>query len=213
MRVVVAERRRQLIEAAIRLMWRHGVEHTTLRDIAKEANAPLASVHYSFENKDALIQAAVEHWLIELVGTMVEDVPIEGGLRAALTRISDDFWASLEANPPNILAQLEVALWAIRSSGDHELGVAIYPRYAEVVGQVFARALGSANETSAIEPDVLARALIAIIDSCSLQFLADPHSPVAKQLYDMFIDALLDRAQIQPAVAADSQPTEVEQLT
>ena len=194
MHVPVAERRKQLIEAAIRLMWRQGVERTTLRDIAKEAGAPLASVHYSFENKDVLIQAAVEHWLIELVGTLIEDVTIEGGLRATALRVSDDFWAALEANPPNLLAQLEVVLWAIRGGQDHGLARGIYPRYEEVVGQVFARAIDSAGEVSAIAPGMLARALCAIIDGACLQFLADPSSPAAKELYYLMIDALFDRA-------------------
>lgn len=198
MRVLVADRRKQLIEAAIRLMWRQGVERTTLRDIAKEAGAPLASVHYCFDSKDGLMQAAVEHWLTELVGTLVEDVTIEGGLRATTVRVSHEFWVALEENPPNVLAQLEVALWAIRGGEDHQLARGIYPRYGEVVGQVFTRALDSAGEVSAIPPDLLARALVAIIDAASLQFLADPRSPVAKELYDLMIDALLERAAIRP---------------
>lgn len=194
MRVPAAERRTQLIEAAIRLMWRQGVEHTSLRDIAKEAGAPLASVHYCFESKDVLMRAAVEHWLTELVGTLIEDVPIEGGLRDVALRISDDFWSALEKNPPNVLAQLEVALWAIRGGEDHDLARTIYPRYGEVVGQVFSRALESAGESCSIQPELLARALIAVIDAASLQFLADPRSPDAKELYYLMIDALLHRA-------------------
>lgn len=201
MRVLVADRRKQLIEAAIRLMWRRGVERTTLRDIAKEAGAPLASVHYCFDSKNDLMQAAVEHWLDELVGTLIEDVTIAGGLRATLMRVSEDFWAALEENPPNVLAQLEVALWAIRGSDDHELARGIYPRYGEVIGQVFTRALDSAGEVSLIPPSMLARSLIAVIDASSLQFLADPASPVARELYDLLLDALLARADIRPADA------------
>lgn len=196
MRVLAADRRQQLIEAAIRLMWSQGVERVTLRDIAKEADAPLASVHYCFESKDLLMQAAVEHWLTEFVGNLVEDIPVEGGLRPVVLRIAGAFWDALEANPPNVLAQLEAVLWAVRDRAEHDLARMIYERYAEVVGDVFARALDAKGETSAIEPHVLARTLCAVLDSSSMQYMADPQSPNGHEVFELMLNAVLDRADI-----------------
>lgn len=196
MRVPAVLRRQQLIEAAVRLMGRDGVEKTSLRAIAREAGAPLASVHYCFDSRDELMREAVEYWLAELVGTLVEDVNIESGLRATVKRIADGFWTSLEANPPNVLAQLEVALWAMRGESHLALSRGIYPRYGEVLGNLFDRACAAAGETPLISPVLLARSFVGIIDAASLQYLADPASAAPRQIYDLMINSLLDAAGI-----------------
>lgn len=194
MRVPATERRQQLIEAAIRLMWTEGVERTSLRAIAREADAPLASIHYCFEDKDALLRAAIDQWLSELVGTLAEDIKIEGGLRSTVKRIASDYWANLEENPPNVLAQLELALWAMRGDAHQALARSIYPRYEEVLTDLFDRALASASEESTVPTALLARTFVGILDAGSLQYLADPASPLAKQVFDLMIDSMLTSA-------------------
>lgn len=191
MRVPASERRQQLIEAAVRLMWRDGVEKATLRAIAKEAGAPLASVHYCFTDKDELMQAAVEHWLGELVGSITEDIEVEGGLRSVVRRIADGFWLSLEMNPPNVLAQLELVLWAIREGGHNGLAQSIYARHEQVLGDVFARALSCAGEQSSVPTEQIARAFVGALDAGSLQFLADPTSTNPREVFDLMINSLL----------------------
>jgi AcrR family transcriptional regulator len=194
MRVPATERRQQLIEAAVQLMARDGVDGANLRAIAKEAGAPLASVHYCFTDKDELMREAVEHWLRSMVGSMAEEVPDQAGLRSAMKRIADDYWQALEDDPLNVLAQLELILWAMRGSDHEALARSIYARYEEVLGEIFTRALNSAGEQSSVQVGQLARAFVGIIDAASLQFLADPKSPKPHDLYYLLIDALLSAA-------------------
>jgi len=52
-----SETREVLLDAAERLFARVGIERASLRAITREAGANLASVHYHFGSKDALIQA------------------------------------------------------------------------------------------------------------------------------------------------------------
>ena len=52
MRVSAEERKEQLIAATVELMRREGVQSVTMRAIAKEANAPLATAHYCFSDKE-----------------------------------------------------------------------------------------------------------------------------------------------------------------
>lgn len=52
-----SETREALLDAAETLFARNGVERASLRAITREARANLASVHYHFGSKDALIQA------------------------------------------------------------------------------------------------------------------------------------------------------------
>jgi AcrR family transcriptional regulator len=172
-------------------MARDGVDGATLRAIAKEAGAPLATVHYCFTDKDELMSAASEHWLRELVGSMTGDVMPEGGLRATVKEMADRWWADLERNPPNVLAQHELDLWAIRGTEHQALATSIYPRYVEALTNLFSRTLQSAGEESSIPPELLARAFLAVLDGASFQYLANPESGKARDLLYFLIDALL----------------------
>jgi TetR/AcrR family transcriptional repressor of nem operon len=53
-------KRERLIAAARQLLHEHGVESTTLADIATAADIPLGNVYYYFKTKDALVSAVIE---------------------------------------------------------------------------------------------------------------------------------------------------------
>ncbi|WP_280236445.1 TetR/AcrR family transcriptional regulator [Nocardia cyriacigeorgica] len=60
-RIPAAERRADLVAAAVRVIAAHGVDGATTRRIAEEANAPLATLHYCFSTKEMLFGAVFEH--------------------------------------------------------------------------------------------------------------------------------------------------------
>ena len=53
-------RRREILEATLRLIGQSGVNGVTHRAVAQEANVALASTTYYFDSKDALVDEAVE---------------------------------------------------------------------------------------------------------------------------------------------------------
>lgn len=53
-------KRERLVAAAADLLYRQGVEKTTLADIAQAAEVPLGNVYYYFKTKDAIVDAVVE---------------------------------------------------------------------------------------------------------------------------------------------------------
>ena len=55
-----APKRERLIEAAQILFYHHGVNRTTLADIAQQAQIPLGNIYYHFRTKEALIEAVIE---------------------------------------------------------------------------------------------------------------------------------------------------------
>ena len=58
-------KRERLIAAATQMIYRQGVEKTTLADIAAAAEVPLGNVYYYFKTKNDLVQAVVETHLAE----------------------------------------------------------------------------------------------------------------------------------------------------
>ncbi|MFB7756763.1 TetR/AcrR family transcriptional regulator, partial [Streptomyces sp. NPDC056121] len=55
-RMPSAQRRRQLVEAAIRVMARDGVAKTTTRSVVAEAGVSLSVFHYCFDSKQELLE-------------------------------------------------------------------------------------------------------------------------------------------------------------
>jgi len=53
-----SETRQQLLEAALAVMARSGLEGLTMRGVADEANAALGSIQYHFDDKDDLVNGA-----------------------------------------------------------------------------------------------------------------------------------------------------------
>jgi len=63
-------KRDRLINAAIELIYRQGVEATTLADIAGAAEVPLGNVYYYFKTKDEIIDAVVQSHLRTIRATL-----------------------------------------------------------------------------------------------------------------------------------------------
>ncbi len=56
-------KRDRLVDAATELIYRQGIETTTLADIAGAAKVPLGNVYYYFKTKDEIIDAVVQSHL------------------------------------------------------------------------------------------------------------------------------------------------------
>jgi TetR/AcrR family transcriptional regulator, transcriptional repressor for nem operon len=60
---MMPDNRSRLIQAALKLVYRHGFEKTALADIAREAKVPLGNVYYYFKTKAQIGEAIVEQRL------------------------------------------------------------------------------------------------------------------------------------------------------
>ncbi|HEU4807037.1 MAG TPA: TetR/AcrR family transcriptional regulator [Homoserinimonas sp.] len=198
MRISATERRVQLTEATIQLMRRDGVQSVTLRAIAEEAKASLATVHYCFTDKDELLRAAIDRWLKDMVAHAA-DAPTDEGLRGAVLGLAHRYWDALEDTPVDVLAQLELVIWAVRNDASNPLAPLIYPGYKVELGALFAQAMTNAQETCSMGIEALVRAFLVIIDGCSLQFLTQPTLSDHRELCFWMMQALLDNAGIDSA--------------
>jgi AcrR family transcriptional regulator len=192
-RVSTADRREQLIDATINVMRRDGVQAATMRAVAAEAGAQLATVHYCFEDKDALLAAAIQRWLRVMITDAIS-FSTEGGMREAARQMVNAWWTALESTPNDAMAQFELPLWAMRND-KRELASTIYPTYIEELAAMLSKSLEVAGETCGWDVERFSRALLVIIDGCSLQYLSDPTSR-ARELCDDMVETLILRADI-----------------
>ncbi|GIG34873.1 TetR/AcrR family transcriptional regulator [Cellulomonas pakistanensis] len=93
-----AERREQLLDAAVEVMRQGGVAAATTRAVAERAGLPQGAFHYCFRSKDELFGALLERELDASLGrawaavTASDDLEsgIAGALRAILDRVRSD---------------------------------------------------------------------------------------------------------------------------
>ena len=193
MRVPAEERKEQLIAATVELMRREGVQSVTVRAIAKEANAPLATAHYCFSGKDEIMDAAAEAWLKNL-SSFSGDVPVELGLRKAVEQVAEGYWRALEEEPASLLAEIELILWATRNAPASPLAAKIYPAYETELGNIFSSAAESCCEECLMDFPTLVRSFLMIYDGAAIQYLTDPTAADHRAMFFMLVDALLTKA-------------------
>jgi TetR/AcrR family transcriptional regulator, transcriptional repressor for nem operon len=65
-----AGKRDRLVAAAAQLLHQHGIERTTLADIAKAADVPAGNVYYYFKTKDDVIAAVIQSRIQQIQATL-----------------------------------------------------------------------------------------------------------------------------------------------
>lgn len=195
MRMSAEDRREQLISATMDLMRRKGVQAVTTRAIAKEANAPLATAHYCFGSKDELMDAAAQAWLKNL-NSFSSVIPVHLGLRKAVEEVAEEYWRALEEEPTNILAQIELILWATRNDSTSPLAPKIYPAYEGELEKIFSAAALGADTQCLLDIPALASSFLMIYDGAALQYMTNPKKTHHRTRFFMMVDALLTNANL-----------------
>lgn len=91
---------REIILSATRTaLVREGYERITTRRIAEIAEVNVATLHYHFGNKEALLREAMHHALAQTQSRMREAIAGAHDLDSALTRAFDCIWTLLKERP------------------------------------------------------------------------------------------------------------------
>jgi AcrR family transcriptional regulator len=88
-RPVTDRRRRELVQAAYNRIASQGFEGLRTRDVAADAGVNIATLHYYFPTKEALIRGVVTHALRQFSGTLPQDGSSRDQLRAHLAAVAN----------------------------------------------------------------------------------------------------------------------------
>jgi DNA-binding transcriptional regulator YbjK len=154
-------RRRAIVEAALRLISRSGVDAVSHRAVAEEADVPLASTTYYFESLDELLEGALTLFVDEEAARLTALAERLDGQDLPPPEIARLFQAELEHD----VAQFELYVEAARRPRLREVA----HRSIELYGTVAATALRAAGlQDPAINP----RAFVALLDGYGLHRVA-----------------------------------------
>jgi TetR/AcrR family transcriptional regulator, regulator of biofilm formation and stress response len=163
--VAAADRRQQFIEAAARVIQKHGVARATTRNIAEEAGAPLGALHYCFGTKEELFEAVSHTYSHAGLAPALAKVHAGMGIAAAAAVVLQSTAKFIAANMAADLAEFDFFIWALRSDRPE-----IPKRTYDIWMSLIQGALELARTESELDQDILSitRMLISLMDGYSL---------------------------------------------
>ncbi|MGW6026393.1 TetR/AcrR family transcriptional regulator [Streptomyces sp. NPDC055099] len=173
--IPAAERRPQLVQAAIELMAREGVDAGSTRAIAAELGVAQATVHYTFGTKRDLYRAVIEQMTVELVelvrGAAPEGQEGPADFERAMRRMAEALWQALREQPGRFRLFIELTTYAVRNPDLHELLRRHQRDLEETAAELIAGVLALTDGAHAAEPLVVARFFLQGFDGLSLRHL------------------------------------------
>jgi AcrR family transcriptional regulator len=177
-RIAAGERQQALVEAALAVVARDGVAAASTRAITAEAGMSLASFHYAFASRDALlvevIERALERELAAQAALDLAGLPLE-------ERVYRQFLASirlLAEAPESELAMFELMHHALRSPGLEPVARRQYERYWDIAEEFVSDAGVSWDRPSR----EIAQVIVAMNDGIALAWLATRDTATAERM-------------------------------
>ncbi|MFE1326616.1 TetR/AcrR family transcriptional regulator [Streptomyces sp. NPDC058735] len=170
-RLPSAGRRRQLTEAAIRVMARDGVPRTTPRSIAAEAGVSLSVFHYCFDSKQELIESVITaitgHYVTLVKRALRPRATLEETVRAGF----EAYWDHVRAHPDEHMLTYELTRYALRRPGFEHLARRQYELYAETYADLIDQLRRTMGLRLRVPVPAVARYLAAVTDGLTLNYL------------------------------------------
>ncbi|HJQ07258.1 MAG TPA: TetR family transcriptional regulator [Nocardioides sp.] len=176
--VPAAERRRQIVEVAARIIGRDGVAKATTRRIGAEANANIGTLHYTFGSKDDLLEATFAYcW--DVASELVDEAIAAGaGLGGTARELMTRYVELAIADPDIIAAQYQLLNWALVEEERKAQAMSVMRQLDDVVAEGLQRAEGAAERTD--RHDRFGRIVASLIDGILLRFVVTRSERIAR---------------------------------
>jgi AcrR family transcriptional regulator len=180
-RLPVAERREQLIEAALAVASRDGIDAATVRAVAAEAGVSLGVVHYCFQDKDELLRAMAHAITSANLERSLGELPPEADdPESVIEGVIDALWTGIrESRGPQLLSY-ELTTSSLRHSELNQVAIEQYRGQWAAAEQVLDLVERSAHVGWSVPRGTLARTIVAVVDGFSLAWLVDGDSEAAR---------------------------------
>lgn len=172
-RVSADVRRAELVQAAIRVMARDGVEKATTRAIVTEAGMQLGFFHYCFRSKEELLEQVILAINEENLRIAIRNLKRHSDVEDMLRAIMRAYWKHVEKNPGVHQLTYELTQYALRKPGLAELAGKQYENYFAIAAEVLDAVAEAAGVEWTVPVPVLARFLNTMIDGATLAWVVD----------------------------------------
>ena len=209
-RLPVAERREQLIEAALAVASREGIEAATVRAVAAEAGVSLGVVHYCFQDKDELLRAMAHAITSANLERSLGDLPSDAGIEQVIEGAIDALWDGIMESRGAQLLSYELTTSSLRHPELNQVAIEQYRGQWAAAEQVLDLVERAAGVGWAVPRATLARSIVAVVDGFSLAWLVDGDSETARlglQGFGRFLATMAVPAALAPDDELEPAPT------
>jgi len=191
--MAAADRRRQILDAAVRVFARQGFHTCRVADIADEAGVAYGLVYHYFRSKEEVLDTLfTERWdiLLQVIrDTDAEDLPPREKLRAIAAFILDSY-----RHDPDLMKVIVVEVTRAANSFGLTHGDRIREAY-RLMGDVVAKAQEDGAFRTDVTPRFAALAFYGIIEQVLTGWIFDPHPIPADEIEeakDLVVAAIVD---------------------
>jgi len=178
--------RTQIIEGAIRALSATGVIGATTRSIATESGVKLATLHYHFDSKNALLLAVLDALIDEMTLALRRGVKDSFDLADSIEQVLRAAWRWVMKTRMLQIVQYELTLYAIRE-GNSWLMERQYDAYVQLYYYFVKRIPAEQGGLSQADCKALAHFMLAGVDGLILQELAKPNRARSKRSIEALI--------------------------
>lgn len=172
-RMPVAERREQLVEAALTVASRDGIEAATVRAVAAEAGVSLGVVHYCFQDKDELLRAMAHAITTRNAVQGIDQIPPGLPVETVIEHAIEALWASISTTRGSQLLSYELTTSSLRHPELNQVAIEQYRGQWAAATEVMEVVGHAANVTWALPTEEIARIVVSVVDGYSLAWLVD----------------------------------------
>ncbi|HEY8985973.1 MAG TPA: TetR family transcriptional regulator [Streptomyces sp.] len=192
--VSAAERRPQLIKAAIDLMAREGVAAGSTRAIAAELGVAQATVHYTFGTKEELYRAVMEQLTRDLIAQVTQAAPADASFEDTVSTLTEEFWRTVLEQPAAHQLLTELSMFALRTPLLREALQSHHSEVLTVTTRLVEEAAARTGRTLAQPADTIARFFLASFDGLTMRHLYLPDEEAEQVCLRALIEAVLAMA-------------------
>lgn len=185
-RLPVAERREQLIDAAIRVASRDGIDAATVRAIASEAGVSLGVVHYCFRDKDEILRSMAHYITRQNLTTGLQQMPPEGEAAEIILGATHLLWSNIAQTRGAQLLSFELTTYSMRHPEVRQVSAEQYSVSHEAARTFLESVARAAHVEWTLPLAQLARLVVMATDGITLAWLADHDGDQALSALEVF---------------------------
>jgi AcrR family transcriptional regulator len=181
--LALADRRQDLVQAAFRRIAERGFEGLRTRDVAADAGVNIATLHYYFPTKEALIRAVIGHAMTQFRSTLAPDGSSDDQLGHHIRAVR-----TLMRKQPELGTVMgELALRSARDPGLARIMRQTQDAWHRIVRGLLRRAAADGTVAPELDSDDAAALIIASVMSMALPSIPASRSDQAMRELDRWL--------------------------
>jgi TetR/AcrR family fatty acid metabolism transcriptional regulator len=184
------EKRKRILDSAIKVFARTGYSDARMQDVAKEADVSHGTVYVYFKNKDALFASIFQEILGELIQYLCSEIQKEKNAEDKLRRMISMQLDIIEENPD--LTKLILIEFPRSGNFLNDSNTDVLSKYIDLISDVIKQGIDESIFSIGIRTDITATMIYAGIQGIATRWILDGMNYSLKVMHKEIADILLN---------------------